>query len=841
MKVSLPLRLALRDLRGGISSFKIFLSCLVLGVAAIAGIGSVSSSIMAGLAADGRSLLGGDIALKIAHRPASLDKIQWLKSHGKLARTTSMRSMANNPATNSRMLVNLKSVDGPYPLFGALELTGEKNLKHALSYKKQAWGAVVEPRILEGLNIKLGDIVTVGSTKFRINAVIQSEPDRVGGIRAITRGPRFTISAKSLLTTGLIQPGTQISYEYRLRLPPKKSLVSFKKALTKTFPEAEWRIRDRTAAAPSTERFINYTSQFLTLVGLAALLIGGLGAGNAVRGYLASKTNIIATLKCLGAERRMIFMIWLSEIAIMTTAAILLGVCIGAALPAITAVALADLLPVPLRTGFYPQPLFLAACYGVLVSTAFSLYPLARACAVAPGVLFRNLIISATSKVSWKIFGLVVLSISILGFLAISTAHDQRIAIGFLGGAAGSFLLFYSAGKIIMKLAAISSGIKSTKVRMALTNLHRPGAQTANIVLSMGLGLTVLITVVVVQGNLAKQITQTMPNKAPGFYFVDIQPHQIDEFERTVLETRPIKEINRVPMLRGRITHVNGVPASQVNVEPSSAGVLRNDRGLTWSIKAPLGAKIKKGIWWPPNYAGPPLVSFAAGTAAAMNLKIGDTITVNVLGRPITAEIANLREIDWRTLRVNFVMVFSPGSIQNAPQTHIAAIRLDRKNETAVENAITTKFANISAIRVRDILKAVSELMERIAGAIQATTGITILAGTLVLAGAVAAEHQRRIYESVVLKVLGARRRDIFLILLLEYGLLALSTALLAAGLGTFAGWSILEYIMRAEWLPVAGTVAITAIGAAIFMICITLLGTWKALGQKPAPLLRNE
>ena len=186
-------------------------------------------------------------------------------------------------------------------------------------------------------------------------------------------------------------------------------------------------------------------------------------------------------------------------------------------------------------------------------------------------------------------------------------------------------------------------------------------------------------------------------------------------------------------------------------------------------------------------------------------------------------------------------MVFSPGSIQHAPQTHIAAIRLDPKNENAVENAITTKFANISAVRVRDILKAVSELMDRIARAVQVTTGITILAGTLVLAGAVAAENQRRIYESVVLKVLGARRRDILTTLLLEYGLLALSTALLATGIGTVAGWAILKYIMRTEWLSVTGTVAITAIGATICMICIALLGTWRTLGQKPAPLLRNE
>ena len=841
MTLPLPVRLALRDLRGGISSFKIFLGCLVLGVAAIAGIGSISSSIVAGLAADGRILLGGDVALRLAHRPATPAQLKWLKERADVTRVTSMRSMANRHDRKSRMLVNLKSVDGLYPLFGTLKLDRAVVLKDALAYRDNAWGAVVEPRVLERLGLKIGDMVTVGAASFRLNAVIQSEPDRVGGIRSITRGPRFTVDAKSLPATGLVQPGTQISYEYRLRLPPNTPLAAFRNDLTTKFPEAGWRIRDRTTAAPSAERFINRTAQFLTLVGLTALLIGGVGAGNAVRGYLSGKTTIIATLKCIGAERQLIFRTWLTEIAVMTGAAILLGLLIGAALPIAVSAALAELLPVPLKIGFYPEPLLLATCYGVLVSAAFSLWPLARACAIAPGSLFRDLVVPANSRVGWPTGLLVMLCVASLATLAIITAHDQRIATGFVVGSAVAFALFYGTGKLMMKLAALCGGIKSTRVRLALANLHRPGSQTANVVLSMGLGLTVLVAVVVVQSNLARQITETMPSRAPGFYFVDIQPNQIDKFEQTVRRAGTIKNINRVPMLRGRVTHVKGIPASKVKAAPSAAWVLRNDRGLTWSTTPPEGAKIREGVWWPHNYSGPPLVSFDAGAAAGMGLTIGDTITVNVLGRPITAKIANLRAVDWRTLRVNFVMVFSPGVIQHAPQTHIAAIRLDPKYENAVENAVAANFANISAVRVRDVLKAVSELMGKIAAAVQMTAGITILAGTLVLAGAVAAGHQRRIYDSVVLKVLGARRRDVLATLILEYGLLALSTALIATALGTFAGWAVLKHVMRAEWLPVTGSVAITAIGATIFMICIALLGTWRSLGQKPAPLLRNE
>ncbi len=841
MNVPLPVRLALRDLRGGLSSFKIFLACLVLGVAAIAGIGSISSSVIAGLAADGRILLGGDVALRLAHRPASREQRVWLNTQADVTRVTSMRSMANRLDQKARMLVNLKSVDGLYPLFGTLKLDRPLELEKALSFKNGAWGTVVEPRILERLSLKVGDNVTIGAAKFEIKAVIISEPDRVGGIRSITRGPRFTVSAESLAATGLIRPGAQISYEYRLRLPEDTTLDSFRTALSEKFPEAGWRIRDRKTAAPSAERFINRTAQFLTLVGLTALLIGGVGAGNAVRGYLSGKTEIIATLKCIGAERRLIFLTWLTEIAAMTLAAILLGLLIGAALPGALSAALAEILPVPLRIGLYAEPLFLASAYGVLVAAAFSLWPLARACSVSPGSLFRDLIVPATSRVGWQVLLGVVACIAALAALAITTAHDDRIAVGFVTGSAVAFALFYGAGKLVMKLAALCGAIKSTRLRMALANLHRPGAQTANVVLSMGLGLTVLVAVVVVQSNIARQITETMPSKAPGFYFVDIQPDQVADFESTVLRTSPIKNINRVPMLRGRITHVKGIPASQVKAPPNAAWVLRNDRGLTWGRTPPEGAIITDGIWWPSDYKGPPLVSFDANAGAGMGLRLGDSITVNVLGRPITAKIANFRAIDWRTLRVNFVMVFSPGVIEHAPQTHIAAIRLDPKYENAVENAVAAKFANISAVRVRDVLKAVSDLMSRIAGAVQLTAAVTILAGTLVLAGAVAAGHQRRIYDSVVLKVLGARRRDVLATLLMEYGLLAISTALLATGLGTVAGWAVLKHVMRAEWLPVTGVVGMTAAAATLFMICIALIGTWRVLGQKPAPLLRNE
>lgn len=841
MNLPLPLRLAFRDLRGGLKNFKIFLGCLVLGVSTIAGIGSISSSVFAGLEAESRSLLGGDIAIRLAHRPATTVQLNWFKQRAEVSRVTSMRSMAHRKDGKMRTLINLKSVDKFYPLYGSLTLDRTIPLKRLLAHENNIWGAVVERAVLERLNTKIGNIVKIGNTLYRLNAVLISEPDRIGGIRAMTRGPRFMVSAESLASTGLIRPGAQVSYEYRLRLEENSTIKTFKNSISKAFPDVGWRIRDRNSAAPSAEQFINHTAQFLTLVGLTALLIGGVGAGNAVRGYLNGKLGIIAILKCMGANRHLIFFTWLSEIAIMTLAGIILGLLIGCAAPAIVSTALSELLAAPLKLSIYPQPLLMAAAYGALVSVLFSLWPLARACSVKPASLFRDHIIPISGRAGWLVTLTIMLSIAALALLAIFSSHDAKIASGFIAGSAVAFILFHGAGRLIMKLAKLCRIFKYARLRLALANLYRPGAQTANIVLSIGLGLTVLIAVVVVENNIKRQITETMPSKAPGFYFVDIQPHQISDFEETVRRTSSIEKIVMVPMLRGRITHVKGLSASQVKAASNAAWVLRSDRGLTWNKMPPEGARITKGAWWPPDYQGPPLVSFDAGAAKGLGIDIGDKITVNVLGRPITAKVANLRAVDWRTLRVNFVMVLSPGVIENAPQTHIAAIHLDQKFEDALETAVTERFTNISAVRVRYVLKAVSGLMDRIANAIQITAFITILAGTLVLAGAVSAGQQRRIFDSVVLKVLGARRRDILISLLIEFGFIAFLTIFIATMLGTLGGWAILKFVMRAEWIPVYDVVATTMAGATVSMVCIAILGTWRSLGQKPASILRNE
>ncbi|MHA1107514.1 MAG: ABC transporter permease [Alphaproteobacteria bacterium] len=833
--------MARRELRGGIKGFRTFLACLALGVAAIAGIGSLSSSVTTGLAADANALLGGDVDLRMMHRPVSAEQIAWLNANGTVSQVRDMRAMAHVVGGDARTLVSLKAVDGRYPLYGALQFDVADPASSVLGFSGGEWGAAVERSLLARLGVSKGDKVRVGEGIYRIRAVIVREPDRAGGVRSITLGPRLMVALASLPSTRLVRPGSLLHYHYKVKLPPGRALGDWKRALAARFPEAGWRLRDRANATPGLRRFIDRTAQFLTLVGLTALLVGGVGIGNSVGAYLAGKRSTIATLKCLGAPSRTIFQIYFIQVALMALGGIALGIAVGALIPALVAGSLADWLPVPARLAFYPIPLMLAAIFGMLTMFAFSLWPIARACQAPAGSLFRDLIQPARRRPGLIIITATATAIATLGLLAVFTAYDRFLALWFVGGSIVAIIIFRAAAWAVRRLARRYSTGRRAGLRLALANLHRPGSPTGSILLSLGLGLTVLMTVALIEGNLARQIRETMPARAPGIYFIDIQTSQIAGFEQTARSIAGFRSLKHVPMLRGRITDIAGIPVAKVKIAPDVAWVVNNDRGLTWSRTAPEGAKLVAGKWWPADYAGPPLISLDARTAEGFGIGIGDSLTLNILGRPITARIASLRRVEWGTLRMNFVIVFSPGVIEQAPQTHIATVHVTPEAEVALEKAVTERFANVTAIRVREVLKSVAGIMERVALAVRLTAAITIVAGMLVLGGAIAAGHRRRVYDAVVLKVLGATRRVVLRAFLTEFGLVALAATFIAAIIGTIAAWAVVTRVMHVDWVFLPQALMVTILASLALTLVFGFAGTWRALGQKAAPLLRNE
>lgn len=832
----LALRFAGRELRGGLRGFRIFLACLMLGVAAIAGVGSLAAGVRAALETDARQILGGDVELAFTHRTATEEQLDYIARRGAVSRVAQMRGMARTGAT--RTLVEIKAADGAYPLIGTVALDGATSLKEALERRGDLWGAAVESSALQRLEAKLGGRIVVGDQEYELRAVVRSEPDRSANV--FTLGPRVFVALDSLAGTGLVQPGSLIRYEYRVLLPQGSRPEAFIADLRRAFPDAGWRLRGPGEAAPGVQRWVDRIAMFLTLVGLTALLVGGVGVANAVRAYLDSKRATVATLKCLGASGGFVLTLYLTLVMVMAAFGVTSGLAVGALTPVVVGPLLAGQLPVVAMGGLYLQPLLVAAAFGVLTTVAFSLWPLARAREVPPSALFRDLVAPTRRWPRAGAIFVIAAAVLALAALAIGTSVDRKLAAWFVAAAFGTFVLFRGAALLIAALARQAPHLGRPGLRLALANLHRPGSPAAGLVLSLGLGLTVLVVIALLQGNLARQLREQLPEMAPSFFFIDIQSDQVAEFDALMAAQPGIGQVRRVPSLRGRIVRLDGVPVEQAAIAPEAQWAIGNDRGLTYAATPPPGSRIVAGEWWPENYSGPPLVSFDAQLANGMGLKVGDSITLNVLGREVEARIANLRAIDWTTLGINFTLVFAPGTLEGAPQTHIATAQVAHEAEDTVERAVTQRFANVSTIRIRDALATVDRMLGHIGTAARLTAGITLLAGTLVLAGAVFATHRRRVYDAVVLKVLGARRGDVVGAFAIEFGLVGLATATVAALVGSLAAWLLMRFYMQLDFTLLAGTVTATAAGAAAAVMILGLAGTWRALGHKAAPLLRN-
>lgn len=839
-ELTVAARVARRELRGGLAGFRIFLACLILGVAAIATVQSVSSGIMDSLRADGRAILGGDLSIRQIYQPLAAEEIAHLERLGRVSATADLRSMVRTLDGGDSTLVEAKGVDGAYPLYGNVRLQGGGALDEALTLRDGVWGTALEPAVIDRLGLSVGDRVRLGDIALEVRAVIEREPDRASGA-GFAFGPRLMLSLDALAESGLLQPGSMIYFHHRVALPDGVSAEVAANELRAAFPEATWQVRDYSRAAPSLERTIQRLTLFLTLVGLTALLVGGVGVGNAVKAYMDGKLATVATLKCVGAPGRLVFQAYLLQILALAALGIAIGLAIGAAAPLALNSIVADLLPIEARLGVYPEALLIAAAFGLLTALTFCLWPLARAQEVPAGALFRDLVAPTRGWPTAAPLAAIGLAGLALAGLAVVTAQERTFALYFVLGAIATLLAFRAAAWLVMAAGRRMGRPRAPALRLALTNLHRPGAPTPNVVLSLGLGLTVLVAIALVEGNMTRQMRDNLPDTAPSFFFVDIQSDQIGAFSDLVTEMDGVRNLVRVPSLRGRLVAVNDVPADEALRDPEYAWLIRGDRGVTYRAEPLPSDRLLAGAWWPADYAGPPLVSIYQDIARAFEVGIGDRLTVNVLGRNLEAEIANIREVDWGTMGLNFTMVFSPQPLASAPHTFVATLQTVPENETALQRAVVERFANVTAIRVSEALEVAADILTKIGTAVRSIAAVTLVAGTLVLAGAIAAGHRRRVYDSVVLKVLGATRGTVLRTFLLEYGLLGLLTAAIASLVGTVTAWAVVTRVMQIDWVFLAPTVATTALLCAAITVGFGFVGTWRALGQKAAPLLRNE
>jgi putative ABC transport system permease protein len=841
------LRFSWRELRGGLRGFGVFIACIALGVMAIAGVGSVAASLNDGIAGAGRVILGGDLAFSLIQRQASDAERAFLDAHGQVSVAATLRAMARTPPPGeAATLVEVKAVDDRYPLFGTVATDPAIALPGLFAQNGGAFGAAVDPALLTRLDLKTGDRITIGNAVVELRGALIGEPDKLAG--GIGLGPRVLMSEAALRATGLLQPGSLVRWQYRLRLPAvdasDSAVTAFEKQAQSEFPDAGWEIRTRSKATPQLERNVERFTQFLTLVALTTLLVGGVGVANAVASHLARKRDVIATMKALGATGGGVFAVYCAEIMLVALFATLIGAALGAALPFAIASAFGALIPLPVAPALHPDVLALAIAYGLLTALAFALWPLGRAHDISVSMLFRDQIAAERAWPRWRYVIATAAIVAVLAMLAIFTTYDRRIAAIFVIAAAVVFLLLRLIALGTMWIARHLPRQRSTILRLAVANIHRAGALTPSVMLSLGLGLALLVTVVEIDGNLHREFAAALPEQAPSFFFLDIPAADADRFDGFVHEQAPGSSVERVPMLRGRIVAANDVKAEDLKPAAGSRWVLRGDRGITYAGTVPAGSRIVAGKWWDADYSGEPLVSLESRTAHDLNLKIGETITVNVLGRNVTARIANLRAVDWENLGINFVLVFSPGTFGGAPHTDIATLTFagggTTAEETALIRALSDAFPTVTAVRVKDALDAVAAIVSNLVLALRGASSITLVAAALVLGGALAASQSFRVYDAVVLKTFGATRARLTAAYAVEYLLIGLATVVFGVAAGSLAAALVVTRVMEFPFVWVAGEAVGTAMAALLVTVALGLAGTFSALGRKPAEVLRN-
>jgi len=844
LKLSLALSIALRELRAGAGRLSIFVLCIALGVAAVAAIGSLSASFDEALARQGRLLIGGDLSFELIHRQADSAERAALESLGEVSESASFRAMARS-AEGKSALVEVKAVDNAYPLYGDVSITRAER-------PGPVWRdpdvVLVERTLLDRLNLDIGSKIAIGDATVTIGGILGEQPDRLAD--RLAYGPKLLMFRDTLAHTGLVQPGSLIRWTYRVKLPEARSadkefLVETRNKVEKQFPQSGFAIHDWTDPAPSLRRDADRFTQFISFVGLTALLLGGIGVGNAIRSYMAKKREVIATFKCLGATSRLVLLVYLIQALLLATVGIAIGLLIGALTPALLAALYADALPITLAVEPHPMPLIAAALAGLLTMVLFVLWPLGRAASVSPAVLMRAHLSEERERSPWPYaVGSAVAGIALFA-LAIAGSEERAITASISAGIVLAFLLLTGFGLLVQRLAAKLRRAKPTSLALAIASIGGPGSLARAIAVSLGLGLGLLVATALIHRALLKEIEGNIEADAPAYYFVDVEESDIGKFGDTVKAIVPDAKLDDAPMLRGRIVALKAVPAEKVEANPDARWVLSGDRGLTYTDAVPPASTLVEGKWWPKDYSGSPLVSFDAELAKGLGLKLGDTITVNILGRNVDAKIASLRKIDWESLAINFVMVFSPNTLAGAPHRALTTLELPKGTDPALEGkviqALSERFPLVTAVKVGDIVAAAKELLTKVMTAIKATAGVTLLIGAAVLAGAVAAGQQQRKYLAVLYKTLGATRWRIVSAELLEFGLLGLATALLSVLVATITAWALCKWAFDVTFVFSPLAVLETVLLALALVLTVGALTTWRLLSVKAAPYLRTE
>lgn len=830
---------ARRELRDRGQGVVVFSCCLFLGVFAMSLIGTFSAAIDAGVRKDARALLGGDLELTQAQFPLAAEDEAFLLRHGRVSRVVELHTMVQAVAGGERMLASVKAVDERYPLEGHVVLRPTMSLDEALGRSAAGRdGVVIEQELSSRLGVGVGDVIEIGDARLPVRAILVREPDHAA--RLFNLAPRLMLSSEALQVSGLLQPGSLATYRYRVALHEGLDVMRLRSDLMAS--GSSWRIRTWQEAEPRIGMFLERMEVNLVLTGLFALLAGGVGISGGVRGYLHAKRLHIATMKSLGNTSGRMFALYLAQLIWLGLLAMLVAHALAVLGPVLVSRLAGDRFPLPLESGVYVKPLLTSSVYGLLILLIFTVIPLASACRVRPAVLFRGGHFTVDTlppgRVAWcALAGLV----AVLSAFLVWTHPDRRLALWFLASVLLCFGAFRFAALSMVRLLARCPRPSRAVVRLALAEASRRSGPAVGIIFSLAIGMTALVTVAQVRSHLLRLITDTLPSDAPSYFVLGIPPDRLDAFE-SLLETMPeVTHFARFPALRGRITRINGVNAHEANIDPAVSWAIRGDRFLSHAATPPPGTVLRKGQWWPSDEEDlPPQVSITADLAEGFGVTVGDTLTLNVLGRDQTATIANLREVDWSSLQLQFAIIMNPSALKHSPQTVLASITLDPRYEQSVYPELSSAFPEANLIETRAVLDRVASVLKRIGHAFSMLAGVVLLTGFLVLSGAMAADQQRRMRDAIVFKVCGATRGDVTTAFALEFTVLGLLAGALSLPAGSLAARGILSGFMNTpyvfEWVP-----SLLMLLPGLLLVVVTgLVGTWNVLDRKPASWLRD-
>jgi putative ABC transport system permease protein len=835
LPLSTAWRIARRDLSARFRGLRLLLACLFLGVGALAAIGTLTGSIERELATRGRAILGGDIEVSVWQRAATSQESAAFAALGKVSGGTRLQAMAS--AGDAAAPVQLKAVDASWPLVGRLKLKDGREVG-----APPLDGAWMGEGAAERLGISVGDSFTLGTARLKVAGIVADEPDRLS--EGFALGPVAIVRAEVPPAAGLVVPGSMYRSKYRIAFDKSRGPEAVAKNLTKRFPSSGFEIRTRDNAAPGAERFVSRMGEFLVLVGLAALVIAGIGIGGGVSSYLEARRNSIATLKVLGATSGDIARIYLLQIAVAALLGSVAGLAAGVLVTPLLAKALGALLPVTPGFVFDPAALARAAAYGLLVALVFSAPPLARARTFPAMALMRARVSPLAG--GWRPMLLPVgLGLAAIVGLALATAAQLRVTAGFLAGAAAMLGVLGALGWGLRHAVARLPRPRAPLLRAAMANLHRPGSQTGALVTALGFGLSAFVLLAAIETSLDANIRARVPARAPDYFVLDVPRDRVAEFTKAVESAAPQAHVRTVPALRGAIL-AYGPEGQMTRVAdlkeiPDGAWPLRGERGLTYAEQVPEGNVLTAGKWWPKDYKGPPLVSVDQQLADAVGLRLGDRLSVGVLGVERTATIASFRRIDWDSMGFNYVLVFSPNTLADAPHNLAATINLPRGAPKGdLLRRLVRAFPSSSVIETGGLLRDARDLLSQMSIAILAAASVAVLAGIAVLLGAIAAARASRTYDNVILRVLGASRKQLLLLQLGEYGLLGLLLAGVALALGTGIAWLVVVKLFEFVWLPDWPTV-LGVLGAGLALVlAFALAGSLPLLRAKPAQALRE-